>query len=246
MFGLTIEQIIVLAAAAIIISFAKTGITGASLPALTMVASVFGGKLSSGIMLSALIIADIPAIYYYRKHRKLEDIIKLIWPAVLGIILGAIVGDYLNDKQFKLLMGVIVIVCITLLLYGEISRKSLPMPEGKWFPTLVGVIAGFASMVGNAAGPVMIVYLLSLSFERKRFIGTVAWFFFFVNLIKLPFHVFMWKTISLTTLRYTIIMIPFIFIGAWLGVHFVKRINEKVFRWLVIIATFIAAIRLMK
>lgn len=245
MFGITLGQFILLAVAAIIIGFGKTGITGASLPAVAMVATIFGGKLSSGIMLTALIIADIPAVYHYRKHGKLEDVFKLIWPAVAGIILGAIVGNYLNDRQFKLLMGITVLVCIVLLLYGEISKKDLPVPKNKWFPALVGIIAGFTSMVGNAAGPVMSVYLLSLSFDRQRFLGTAAWFFFFINLIKLPFHVFMWGTVSLTTLKYTITMIPFILIGAWLGVYFIKRINEKVFKWLVIITTFIAALRLM-
>lgn len=245
MFGLTLGQLILLAVAAIIIGFGKTGITGASLPAVAMVANVFGGKLSSGIMLSALIIADIPAVYHYRKHGKLEDVLRLIWPAVAGIILGAVVGNYLNDKQFKLLMGTTVLACIALLLYGEISKKDLPVPKGKWFPAFVGIIAGFTSMVGNAAGPVMSVYLLSLSFDRQRFIGTAAWFFFFINLIKLPFHIFMWETVSLATLKYTFAMIPFILVGAWLGIYFIKKINEKVFKWLVIITTFIAAIRLI-
>ncbi len=245
MFGITLGQFVLLAIAAIIIGFGKTGITGASLPAVAMVANVFGGKQSSGIMLTALIIADIPAIYNYRKHGKLEDVFKLIWPAVVGIILGAIIGNYLNDRQFKLLMGITVLVCIALLLYREISKKDLSIPEGKWFPALVGIIAGFTSMVGNAAGPVMSVYLLSLSFDRQRFLGTAAWFFFFINLIKLPFHIFMWGTVSLATLKYTLIMIPFILVGAWIGVYFIKRINEKVFKWLIIIATFISAIRLM-
>jgi uncharacterized membrane protein YfcA len=226
MFGLTEMQILILIGAAVIIGFSKTGITGATLPAVAMVAYLFGGKLSSGIMLTALIAADIPAIYSYGKFGRFKDIIKVLPPAVAGIILGAIVGNYLNDNQFQLLMGLIVIASIVLLIYREVGKKDLQVPQSKWFHTTAGIVAGFTSMVGNAAGPIMAVYMMSLSFEKNRFIATAAWFFFIVNLIKVPFHIVMWDTISLETLKYTGLMIPFILLGALIGVLFVKRINE--------------------
>ncbi|NLA85292.1 MAG: sulfite exporter TauE/SafE family protein [Clostridiales bacterium] len=245
MFGLTWLQFLLLALAAIIIGFGKTGITGATLPAVALVAYIFGGKVSSGIMLSALIIADIPAIYHYGKDGKLKDVFRVLLPAVLGIVLGSIVGNYLDDRQFKNLMAIIVILCVIILIYREFINKDLQVPQSKWFHYIVGIIAGFSSMVGNAAGPVMSVYLLSLSFMRQRFLGTAAWFFFFVNLIKVPLHIFIWGTISLSTLKYTAVMIPFILLGAFIGVAFIKKINEKIVKWLIIIVTIIAAIRLM-
>jgi uncharacterized membrane protein YfcA len=245
MFGLTDLQIFLLIGAAIIIGFSKTGIPGATLPAVAMVAYSFGGKLSSGIMLTALIAADIPAICTYGKYGKFKDVMRVLPPAVAGIILGAVVGNYLNDYQFKLLMGLIVVACLVLLIYREAAKKTLQVPQSKWFHIAVGVLAGFATMVGNAAGPIMSVYLLSLSFEKNRFIGTAAWFFFTVNLLKVPFHIFMWETITLETIKYTGLMIPFILVGALLGVLFVKRINEQIYKRLVIAVTVIAAFRLM-
>jgi uncharacterized membrane protein YfcA len=245
MFGLTDFQIFLLIGAAIIIGFSKTGIPGATLPAVAMVAYSFGGKLSSGIMLTALIAADIPAICTYGKYGKFKDVMRVLPPAVAGIILGAVVGNYLNDYQFKLLMGLIVVACLVLLIYREAAKKTLQVPQSKWFHIAVGVLAGFATMVGNAAGPIMSVYLLSLSFEKNRFIGTAAWFFFTVNLLKVPFHIFMWETITLETIKYTGLMIPFILVGALLGVLFVKRINEQIYKRLVIAVTVIAAFRLM-
>jgi len=245
MFGLTHVQILILIGAAIIIGFSKTGITGATLPAVAMVANIFGGKLSSGIMLTALIAADLPAIYNYGKYGRFKDIIKVLPPAVAGIILGAIVGRYLNDDQFKLLMGIIVIASIVILVYREVTNKNLKIPNSKWFHTMVGIVAGFTSMVGNAAGPIMAVYMMSLSFEKNRFIATAAWFFFIVNLIKVPFHIVLWETISWETLKYTGLMIPFILLGALIGIRFVKKIDEKVFKTLVILVTAIAALRLI-
>jgi uncharacterized membrane protein YfcA len=218
MFGLTNIQLLLLAAAAVIIGFGKTGITGATLPAVAIVAYIFGGKLSSGVMLTALIFADIPALYHYRKHGKLKDVLRLLPPAVAGIILGTVIGSYLNDTYFKFLMGLIVIDCAALLLYWVASKKELQVPQNRSLHLLVGIMAGFSTMVGNAAGPVMSVYLLSLSYDRQRFLGTAAWFFFFVNLIKVPFHVFIWETISWETVRYTFLMIPFILLGAMIGV----------------------------
>ena len=112
MIGLTALEWILMGISAIIIGFGKTGITGATLPAVAMVAYVFGGKLSSGIMLTTLILADIPALIQYRKHGKLQEVFKLLVPAVAGIVLGAIVGGYLSDKEFKLLMGIAVLLCL--------------------------------------------------------------------------------------------------------------------------------------
>ena len=245
MLGLTVDQMVLLIGAAVIIGFSKTGITGATLPAVAMIAYTFGGKSSSGIMLTMLIAGDLVAIYNYSKYGKLKDVMKVLPPAVIGISLGAIIGNYLNDAQFKLLMGIIVAICLILLIYKELAKKSFKVPQNKYFHTAVGIISGFASMVGNAAGPIFTLYMLSLSFEKNKFIGTSAWFFLIVNIIKVPFHVFLWKTISFDTLKYTGIMLPFILLGALLGIYFVKRINEKHYKILVIIITAIAAVRLM-
>ena len=230
---------------AMIIGFSKTGITGATLPAVAMIAYTFGAKASSGVMLTMLMVGDLLAVYNYRRDGKLKDVMKVLPPAVIGIVLGALIGKYLNDDQFKLLMGIIVVICLVLLVYKEIAKKTIDVSNNRLFHIGSGIVSGFSSMVGNAAGPLFSIYMLSLSFEKKKFIGTTAWFFFAVNLIKIPFHVFLWGTITLETMKYTVYMIPFILLGAALGVYFVKKINEKHFKIIVIIMTALAALRLM-
>lgn len=237
--------LLLLVAAAILIGFSKTGILGASLPAVAMITYSFDAKVASGFMLTLLIIADIPAVLKYGRFGKPKDMLRLLPPALLGIILGAIVGDWLDEGQFKLLMGLMVLVCLLLILYGQIFKKEIKAPDNKLFHIIIGVLSGFSSMVGNAAGPIFSLYLISMSFDRNKFIGTAAWFFFTVNLIKLPFHIFMWGSITGTSFKYTLAMVPFILLGAIVGIYLIKRIKEKHFQMAVSFMTALAALYLM-
>ncbi len=238
-------SLLLLVAAAILIGFSKTGILGASLPAVAMITYSFDAKVASGFMLTLLIIADIPAVLKYGRFGKPKDMLRLLPPALLGIILGAIVGDWLDEGQFKLLMGLMVLVCLLLILYGQIFKKEIKAPDNKLFHIIIGVLSGFSSMVGNAAGPIFSLYLISMSFDRNKFIGTAAWFFFTVNLIKLPFHIFMWGSITGTSFKYTLAMVPFILLGAIVGIYLIKRIKEKHFQMAVSFMTALAALYLM-
>ena len=238
-------SLLLLVAAAILIGFSKTGILGASLPAVAMITYTFDAKVASGFMLTLLIIADIPAVLKYGRFGKPKDMLRLLPPALLGIILGAIVGDWLDEGQFKLLMGLMVLVCLLLILYGQIFKKEIKAPDNKLFHIIIGVLSGFSSMVGNAAGTIFSLYLISMSFDRNKIIGTAAWIFFTVNLIKLPLHIFMWGTITGTSFKYTLAMVPFILLGAIVGIYLIKRIKEKHFQMAVSFMTALAALYLM-
>jgi uncharacterized membrane protein YfcA len=100
-------------------------------------------------------------------------------------------------------------------------------------------------MIGNAAGPVMSLYLLSIHLPKNKFIGTAAWFFLIINVIKVPFHVFSWHTITLQTLMVDIAGIPVILLGVFIGIKIVKIVPEKVYRYLIIVSTILAALLLL-
>ena len=100
-------------------------------------------------------------------------------------------------------------------------------------------------MIGNAAGPILTIYLLYMGYEKNKFIGTAAWFFLVVNLIKLPFHIIVWKTISISVVLFDISLSPFILIGAFLGVYLVKMIPEKPYKIILIISVLISIVRLI-
>ncbi len=242
---LTGIQLLLFIVAAIAIGFSKTGVTGATLPAVALIACTFGAKQSSGIMLTMLIIGDFLAVFNYGKYGKFKDVMRVLPPALAGLLLGGVVGGFLNDAQFKFLLGIIISICSVLLVCQEKSGKTIKVPDHPFYHVMVGILSGFSSMVGNAAGPIFSVYLLSLSFDKNKFMGTTSWFFLIVNLLKLPFLIFSWHTVNLGTVKYTVYMLPCILIGALLGVYFIKKINERLFKMLVIIMTTLAAVRLL-
>lgn len=245
LFALPVEQWLWIIVAAILIGFSKTGISGAMMLVIPIVASVFGGKESTGIILPMLIVGDIFAVKYYNRHADWGNIRKLLPWALIGLASGVVVGRYINDQQFKMLIAMSVLICLAILVYSEIKGDQLKVPNQIWFYALVGIAAGFTSMIGNAAGPIVSIYLLAMAFKKNSFMGTSAWFFMIINMTKVPLQVFFWHNITLQTLGLVVIMIPAIIIGAIAGIVVIKRIREKPFRYMIIVLTAVAALRLV-
>lgn len=223
---------------------AKTGVHGAGMMAVPILAAVFGGKLSSGILLPILCIADIFGVVYYHRHASWNHLWKLFPWAAAGTVAGTVTGNYINDDVFKLIMAIIIFVSVAIMIWLESSKKE-DIPDYFWFGALMGIAAGFTSMVGNLAGSVMALYLLSMRLPKNSFIGTSAWFFLVLNWFKIPFHVFVWDTINWNTLFLGASTLPAIGTGAFLGIVIVKKIPEAAYRWFIIVMTLIAALGML-
>lgn len=243
-FDLSMWQWICVITVAFLVGFSKTGISGVSMLAIPIIAAVFGGKGSTGIMLPMLIVGDIFAVKYYNRHAEWNNIKKLLFWALAGLALGIIVGNYVNDKQFKILIAISVLACLSILVYTESKGDNLKVPEKIWFYALAGMASGFTSMIGNAAGPILSVYLLAKGFKKNGFMGTYSWFFLIINFTKIPLQIFFWHNITLKTILLVMVVIPAIAIGALLGIVVIKKINEKLFRLIIIVMTAIAAVKL--
>jgi|TARA_B100001996_G_scaffold377618_1_gene360519 uncharacterized membrane protein YfcA len=220
------------------VGMAKTGLGGLGLVVVPLLANVFGSKSSTGILLILLIMADFFGVYYYHRHAELKKIIQLIPSALVGIVVGVYIGDKISDLHFQILLGII-IASGAFMTFVKIDVK-----RNKSLSILVGFLGGFITMVGNAAGPIMSIYFLSMGFEKNKFIGTAAWFFLFVNLIKVPFHIIFWKTINFEVFMFDIILFPLILIGALIGVWVVKKIPERPYKIFVITSVFLSTILL--
>ena len=238
-------QFAVVAVAALLIGFSKTGIGGVTMIAVPLLASVFGGRTSTGIVLLMLIFGDIMAILYYHRHADWSGIRRLLPWTIAGLFAGIFVGNLINDRQFSFLIAASVLVCLVVLVFLEIRKGKLDAPDSLAFYALIGLGAGFTTMIGNVAGPIFSVYLLARRYDKQGFLGTSAWFFMVINVIKLPLQIFFWKNIGVQTLLMSATMIPAILVGAVIGVAVVRRVPEKPFRWLVIGMTFVAVIRLL-
>jgi len=226
---------------AFLIGASKAGIKGFGLLIVPLMASVFGAKSSTGIVLPMLIIGDVMAVIYYRRSVNWKYIKKLIPWALAGIVVGVVTGDLIDEGQFRWLLGGIIIAMLVILIYNDV-KKTEKIPDNRIFSSVMGLIGGFTTMVGNAAGPVFSIYLLAMKLPKREFIGTGAVFFFIINLSKIPFHIFIWETINGKTLGTDLLLSPLIIIGMISGIHLVKLFPEKLYRYFVIVMTSIAAL----
>jgi uncharacterized membrane protein YfcA len=114
-----------------------------------------------------------------------------------------------------------------------------------WFAPFMGILGGFATMMGNVAGPVFAIYLLAMDLPKSRFIGTTAWFFLIINFAKFPLQMFVWKNIAVESLILNLWLLPAIAIGAFTGIQLVRRISEQTYRTFVILITALSAFLLL-
>jgi len=238
-------QWIGLCIAGFLIGMSKAGIKGTGLIMIPVLAELFGGKLSSGLVLPMLAMADICAVIYYNRHAEWKYIWKLLPAAVIGIFLGIWVGEIIPDQNFKQLMALFVLMGVGYMAWREFGKNLKPIPANWGVATLFGSLGGFSTMIGNAAGPIMSTYLLATKLPKNSFIGTGAWFFLILNLFKIPFHVMIWKTITWSSIQVNFSLFPLILVGLVVGIRIVRFIPEKGFRYFVMGMTLIVAIRLL-
>lgn len=243
-FDLSSLQWILLCLCGLLIGMAKTGISGVGLMVVPILANAFGGRVSVGLLLPILIFADIMAVAWYNRHADWKHVLKLIPWALAGIIVASLVGKNISDLAFNRILAILVISGIAILLWQDLRSRKENIPKSKWFAAILGLVGGFATMMGNAAGPVMALYLLSMRLPKNTFIGTGAWFFFIVNVSKVPLHIWSWKTITLESFALDLMMIPAIALGAVFGIWLVRYFPEKLYRLLVIATTLLSAILL--
>lgn len=222
----------------------KTGVAGIGMLIVPILATIFGGKTSAGILLPMLSMADVFAVSYYHRHAEWKYIWKLLPATVVGVLVGLFVGNIVNDDQFKLMMAIIILAGLGIMVWRERRKSENAIPHNWLFSSIAGLLGGFSTMIGNAAGPVMSIYFLSMMLPKNSFIGTAAWFFLIINLFKIPFHIMVWETIDMNTLALNVAMFPAIMLGAFMGFKLVKYIPEKPYRIFIIATTALAAIKL--
>jgi len=226
------------------IGISKTGINGLGTIVVPVLALIFGAKPSTGILLPMLCCADLFAVTYYRRSAEWKYILRLLPWALSGFAVALLTDHLISDKSFKILIGACILAGLGVMLWNEYRGKNTEIPSSWWFAALFGIMGGFSTMIGNAAGPIMAVFLLSVRLPKNSFVGTAAWFFMIINFLKLPLQYFVWNNISGETLMFDLAMLPSIAAGAWLGIIFVKKISERNYRVVVYVLTLASTLML--
>ncbi|WP_034042125.1 sulfite exporter TauE/SafE family protein [Wocania ichthyoenteri] len=240
-YHLTALQWMAIGFAVFLLGLSKSGIKGIGIIIVVVLAFVFGEKASTGILLPMLIVADVFAVIYYNRHAQWNIVKKLIPFMIVGVLVGVWVGNDISEDIFKKLMAIIIIASVIIMFYTE-NRKSTKVPTHKLFSIGTGFLAGFTTMIGNLAGPISNIYFLAMRFPKNEFIGTAAWLFFIINVFKLPFHIFIWKTVTPESLVLNSVLIPAVILGFFLGAYIVKLISNINYRRFILIVTAIGGI----
>lgn len=230
------------AVCAFFVGVAKTGVPGlGAMVVPLMVFAIGDARHSAGYLLPVLITADMFAVYYWRKHASAWKLFSLAPWVLLGLGGGALALN-LNERYIRPMVAVIVMSMMAVYLWRQYSRKGMQVDA---HPVLYGGLAGFATTVANAAGPVMNLYLLSKRLPKEEFIATGAWFFFFVNLTKVPVYLYH-GLITPPSLSFDLVMAPAVVVGALAGRWVVNHIEPKVFEALVVAMTLVSSILLLR
>jgi uncharacterized membrane protein YfcA len=218
----------------------KAGLKGIDILIVTILVLVFGAKPSSGILLPLLCLGDVIAVIYYRRHVNWQHLFTLLPWIAAGVLLGVWVGNEIDEATFKKIMAVIIVLAIITMTFNEM-RKSRVIPKNKSLAVILGLSAGFTTMLGNLAGPFANLYFLLMRFDKNAFIGTAAWLFLFINLFKLPFHLFVWQTITEPTGFISLLLVPVLLIGFVVGIKIVAYIKTDSYRKMIIVLTLLGA-----
>ncbi|GGU29238.1 sulfite exporter TauE/SafE family protein [Streptomyces daghestanicus] len=239
-----------LACAALLVGFSKTAVSGANTVSLAIFAAVLPARASTGVLLPVLIAGDVLAVLTYRRHAHWPTLWRL-FPAVgAGVVVGTLFLLWADDGAVRISIGVILLAMSGVTVWRRRTAETGEPAEdtgsraGRLKARSYGVLGGFTTMVANAGGPVMSMYLLSAGFRKLGFLGTSAFFFLIVNVSKLPFSVGL-GLVDGDSLLLDAALVLFVVPGALLGKWAVHRIDQKLFERLVIAATVLGGLQLL-
>ncbi|MGB3764015.1 MAG: sulfite exporter TauE/SafE family protein [Ornithinimicrobium sp.] len=241
---LTPTALAVLALAAFLVGLAKTSLGGLATVSVALFALVLPARESTAALLLVFLVGDAIAVTLYRGEAD-WTLIRSMLPGILpGLVVGTVVLAVASDDVLRRGIGAVLVALVALQLL--VRRRSVAAPEPWSLPAraTVGLAAGFTTMVANAAGPVMALYLVGQGVEKRRFVGTAAWFFLGVNLAKLPFSVGL-GLVSPSMLATTALLAPAVALGAFTGLVLLDRLRQHVFEFTVLAASALSAVPLL-
>jgi len=204
--------------------------------------SIYIGPIqAAAIMLPLLILMDIFSVRAWWRNKR-NDLLRLMLPgAVLGIFIGYLLFDYLNDDILRILLG---ILSISFALWGLLKGARLGRFTSARVGQVAGTVAGFTSFLAHAGGPPMNFYLLPQKLPREQFLGTAVVFLAAVNFVKL-FAYSALGQINTDNLTLGLVLAPVAWVGIRLGLIIQKRLNDQLFYRIILIMLLIVGSKLM-
>lgn len=231
----------VFAVAALIIGMSKSGLPGLGILNVALFLIFLDAKDAVGFGLPLLVMGDLCSLAIYRRHAEWKHVLRLIPWAVPGVVIGYFTLGAMSGEMARLAIS----VTLLLMLLLHVLREKRPgavsesLPHSYGAAAFIGVLAAFVSTLANAAGPIMILFLLAMRLPKMAFMGTSVYFFTFLNLFKVPFlhdlGLVNWGSLS-ANLK----LAPFVVVGSLIGFVYAKKVSQKAFErvafWLTVAA----------
>ncbi len=246
---LTLTQWLLGITGAILMGLGKGGLPGLGNLSIWFYAAAFGAKPSVGILLIVLIFGDAVATFAYRKHADFRLVWKLMPPSIVGVFIGFFLFDRIPADIFGRVIGIMLLLMTGLHFFRQWLLRNKtndhdPIPHKGWFIGSTGVLAGIATMLANAAGPIASFYLMAMRLPKLAFIGTAAWFFLLINVFKIPFQAAA-NNLDLSTLKISACFGAFAVIGGLIAPRIVKLIPQKYYSAIVWTLIIVAALSML-
>jgi uncharacterized membrane protein YfcA len=231
--------------AAFCIGLSKAGFSGVSMVSVFLLADLYGAKASVGLALPLLIAADLMAYPAFLRHGSWKPVWRLLGPALAGLLAGWWMLGWLDDAMARRVIG----ACVLLMVGLQVARSRLPAVFDRWvaspgFGLGAGVLGGFATMLANAAGPVIQLYLMARRVPKMELIGIGARFFLLINLIKVPLNARL-ALITPDSLLENARLLPGVVAGIFGGRWLLHRVPQAAFEWMILLFALIAGFRML-
>src|SRR5688500_201080 len=242
---LTAAEWVLAFGAALGLGFSKAGLAGIGLFHVVVFAFLFGARESTGYVLPLLVAGDICAVAALHQHVRWDYVRRMLPPACVGVLAAAFFMRGISDTAFRPLIGWIVLSLAVM----QAIRLRWPgwlgaVPHTRAAVWTIGLVAGAATMLANAAGPVVALYCVAVGLPKFEVVGTLAWFFFIVNVFKLPLSAGL-GLIRADTLLLNTALLPAVIAGVVGGRWVVHRLPQRAFDLLMLAFAGLAALRLI-
>jgi uncharacterized protein len=233
---------------AFMVGVSKAGITGLSILSIALFTHVFpSSKQASGLVLPLLIFGDMVAVFSYRKHTQWHYLWRLFPWTALGVVIGYLTLGRISDHAARTLIGWIILSLAALSFwrrYVTTANDDLNLRIHWSVAAIIGVTSGFITLVANAAGPLMAIYLVAMGLPKMEYVGTAAVFFMLLNLFKVPFMVDL-GLITPQSFGFNLALAPAVLVGAFAGRWLLIHINQKLFEQLVLLLSAVGGVLLI-
>lgn len=197
---------------------------------------------AAAILMPVLLVMDLLGIAAFRKDFD-RALLKFMLPwGLLGIVIGTLSFKLLEARWVAGIVGVFTLLFLAQRLL--FAPKAGDAPPSRWAGALLTATSGFTSFVAHAGGPPINAYVIPLGLSPVRFTGTMAYFFFVINLAKWVPYAWL-GLLDARNLGTSLVLLPLAPLGVWIGVRIARRLNQQLFYRFIYVGMLLTGLKLI-